>query len=159
MKTITLTFLACAGLAFTAAAQDYDLVILDGRVMDPETMFDAVANVGIKNGRITAITKDKISGKETINAKGLVVAPGFIDTHYHATDPFGQRLGVADGITTAMDLEHGALNVGAWYEKKSKEGQLLNYGAAAMMAAARMQVHDPEVKLEAPTTSRRSSRK
>ena len=71
----------CVGMLSVAHAQDYDLVINGGRVMDPETMYDDIANVGIKGGRIAAITKDKITGKETINAKGLVVAPGFIDTH------------------------------------------------------------------------------
>lgn len=63
----------------SAFAQDYDLVINNGRVIDPETMYDDIANVGIKDGKIAAITKDKISGKETINAKGLMVSPGFIE--------------------------------------------------------------------------------
>ena len=62
----------------TLFAQDYDLVITGGRVIDPETLYDDVANVGIKDGRIAAITKEKISGRETVKAKGLVVAPGFI---------------------------------------------------------------------------------
>ena len=66
-----------------SAQQIYDVVILNGRVMDPETLFDDVANVGIKDGRIATITKQQIKGKETINAEGHVVSPGFIDTHYH----------------------------------------------------------------------------
>jgi N-acyl-D-aspartate/D-glutamate deacylase len=49
-------------------AQDYDVVILGGRVMDPETMFDAVRNVGIKDGKIVTITKDGITEKETVDA-------------------------------------------------------------------------------------------
>ncbi len=40
-----------------AVAQDYDVVILNGRVMDPETMFDDIANVGVKDGKIVAIRK------------------------------------------------------------------------------------------------------
>jgi hypothetical protein len=132
------------------ASTEFDVVILNGRVMDPETNFDGIRNVGIKDGIIGLITEEDIKGKETIDATGHVVAPGFIDTHFHATDPFGQRIGVADGITTAMDLEHGALHVGEWYDQKTKQGQLLNYGTSAMMIGARLLVHDPEVNLDGP---------
>ena len=69
--------------------------------------------------RIAVITQKKITGKETIDAKGLVVAPGFIDTHFHWTRPIGYKLALRDGVTTAMDLEAGdwmtliCTNVGA----------------------------------------------
>jgi len=138
------------GTSSSALAQSYDLVINNGRVMDPETMYDDIANVGVKDGRIVAITKDKITGKETIDAKDLVVAPGFIDTHFHAIDPFGTKLGVADGITTGMDLESGAMPVGEWYTRREKAGSQVNYGATVGMGAARMKVHDPEVKFDVP---------
>jgi len=150
MKVIKLAILAFAGLAFSAFAQDYDLVILNGRVMDPETMFDGVANVGIKGGRITAITKEKISGKETINAKGHVVAPGFIDTHYHATDVFATKMALRDGVTTGMDVEAGSWNVKQWYDDKAASGWQVNYGTVASMLYARIAVHDPEAGLSAP---------
>ena len=91
--------------------QEFDIVILNGRVMDPETNFDAVRNVGIKDGKIALITEETIKGKETIDAEWHVVAPGFIDTHYHTTDLFGAKLGLADGITTAMDFPHTSLSV------------------------------------------------
>jgi N-acyl-D-glutamate deacylase len=70
-------------LATHAFAAEYDLVINNDRVMDPETMFDGIANVGIRDGAIAVITKAKITGNETIDATGLVVAPGFIDIHAH----------------------------------------------------------------------------
>jgi len=133
-----------------AFAQQYDLVITNGRVMDPETMYDAVANVGIKDGRIAVITGKSITGKEIINATGLVVAPGFIDTHFHAVDPFASKLAAADGITTGMDLEAGASPVGEWYAQREKTGWQINYGTTSSLAVARLRVHDPELKINAP---------
>lgn len=138
------------------AAESYDLVINDGRVMDPETNYDSIANVGIKDGRIAVITKAKITGKETINAKGLVVAPGFIDTHFHSVDPFATKLVVADGVTTGMDLENGASPVGDWYAKKDKSGWQVNYGTTSNLAVTRMRVHDPEVKFHGPVDASNS---
>jgi len=142
-----------ATLSTPLHAQSYDLVINGGRVMDPETMYDAIANVGVRDGRIVAITKEKITGKETIDAKGLVVAPGFIDTHFHAVDPFGTKLGVADGITTGMDLETGAMPVRDWYASREKNGNQVNYGTTSCLARARMEVHDPELKIEGTVDS------
>jgi N-acyl-D-glutamate deacylase len=136
--------------ATTLFAQDYDLVINGGRVIDPETMYDDVANVGIKDGRIAIITKQKITGRETIKAKGLIVAPGFIDTHYHATDVFASKMALRDGVTTGMDLEAGSFNVKGWYDEKAKSGWQVNYGTSASLLYSRMAVHDPETELDAP---------
>jgi len=133
--------LTCVGLAFTAAAQDYDLVILNGRVMDPETQLDAVRNVGIKNGRIEAVTEKKITGRQSIEAKGLVVAPGFIDTHIHGMDPYGLKLLARDGLTTALEIEVGAYPVEDFYNQFAGKTQL-NYGASVSHAWARMAVLD-----------------
>ena len=80
-------YLVAATLGHRAHAQDYDVVIINGRVMDPETGFDQVANVGISNGWITAITTDTLNGAETIDATGHVVAPGFIDLEQHSIAP------------------------------------------------------------------------
>jgi hypothetical protein len=51
-------------------AKDYDLVILHGRVMDPESGLDAVRNVGVKDGKIAKVTEKDIKGKKTIDATG-----------------------------------------------------------------------------------------
>ncbi|MCA9452307.1 MAG: hypothetical protein KC584_06725, partial [Nitrospira sp.] len=149
-QVLALGIALALGISTPVLAADYDLVINNGRVMDPETMHDDIANVGIKDGRISVITKDKITGRETINAKGLVVAPGFIDTHFHAVDPFASKLAVADGITTGMDLEAGASRVGEWYANKKKSGWQLNYGTTTSMAMARLLVHDPELVINEP---------
>src|SRR5262245_27988730 len=56
----------------------YDLVIRGGRVMDPETGLDAVRDVGISGDRIAKISERPLDGARVIEAKGLIVAPGFI---------------------------------------------------------------------------------
>jgi N-acyl-D-glutamate deacylase len=131
--------------AMPALAQDYDVVINNGRVMDPETNFDGVRNVGIKDGRIVAITKDAIKGKETINAKGHVVAPGFIEGHQHATDQFSRKVNLRDGLTTQMDFESGAGDIAKWYAEAEGKTQS-NYGMVVLATLARVSVLDgPEI--------------
>jgi N-acyl-D-glutamate deacylase len=136
---------ACGLLAaaIPAAAEDYDLVILNGRVMDPETKYDAVANVGVKNDRIAVITQDQISGKESIDATGKVVAPGFIDTHNHWQRTMGYKIALRDGVTTSFDLEYGTLGnrVAEWYAERAGKTQM-NYGTASSHEAARSEVLD-----------------
>jgi len=130
-------------LVVPAMAADYDLVINNGRVMDPETNHDAVANVGIKDGKIAVITKNKIKGKETIDATGLVVAPGFIDGHQHCLEPYAYRLMVRDGRTTIMDLEIGAFGekVDEWYKRREGNSPI-NFGVSVAHEFARAAVLD-----------------
>jgi N-acyl-D-glutamate deacylase len=110
--------------------ETFDLVIINGRVMDPETKLDAVRNVGVKAGKIAVITEDEINGKEIINAENHVVAPGFIDMHDHNTAaPFGQKLALRDGVTTPMELEAGVYPVDTWYAYLDGKSQT-NYGAS-----------------------------
>ena len=71
--SITLMVIFSCFAAVPAQAEDYDLVILNGRVMDPGSKLDAVRNVGVKNGKIAIVTKRSIKGRETINASGHVV--------------------------------------------------------------------------------------
>jgi N-acyl-D-aspartate/D-glutamate deacylase len=94
-----------ASLTLPAMAADYDLVMLNGRVMGPETMLDAKLNVGVKDGMIAVITTEVITGKETIDATGHVVAPGMVDTHFHSLDGLSMKMAATDGVTTGMDLE------------------------------------------------------
>ena len=127
--------------ALNVEADTYDLVIMNGRVMDPETGFDATANIGISGNRIAVITEQNISGDNTIDASELVVAPGFIDTHFHWTRPIGYKLALRDGVTTAMDLEAGVYGprVNDWYEMHSGKSQV-NYGTASGHEFARTKV-------------------
>ncbi|MBY6185132.1 D-glutamate deacylase [Marinobacter hydrocarbonoclasticus] len=130
------------------ANPSYDLVILNGRVMDPETRLDAVRNVGIRQGRIAVITADPIEGKQTVDAPGLVVAPGFIDTEQHGLGPWGIKVNLRDGVTTQMDFEVGALNIDQWYAHRAGKTQA-NFGTVVGQEFARMRVHDG-LALEGP---------
>lgn len=85
-------------------------VIRNGRVICPATGHDAVADVVIENGRIAAVGPNlEVAGAGTIDASGLVVAPGFIDIHVHLREPgfehaetieTGARAAAAGGFTT-----------------------------------------------------------
>ncbi|MGH7650652.1 MAG: amidohydrolase family protein [Gemmatimonadaceae bacterium] len=121
----------------------YDRVILGGRVIDPESNFDAVRNVGLRDGRIAVVTEDEVAGRDTIDARGLVVAPGFIDVHSHGTTDETYRLQSMDGVTTTMELEVGASDVDAWYRER-RPGQRINYGVSIGHIKVRMAVmNDP----------------
>ena len=133
-KLIFFLFLALSTNA--VFAQQYDVVLEGGRVMDPETDLDAVRNVGIRDGKILRISSEPLSGRRVIHAAGLVVAPGFIDLHQHAQDIDSQRVKALDGVTMALELEIGAADVTEFL--KAKEGHsLIHYGTSASHVAAR----------------------
>ncbi len=128
----------------------YDLVINNGRVMDPETNFDAVRNVGIKDGTIALITKEKITGQKTIDATGQVVAPGFIDIHAHGQNIGDYRMQAMQGVTTMLELESGVLPIGEWYAKQAQKNLPIHYGAAAGWTFARIAAFTGEQPVSTP---------
>ncbi len=119
----------------------FDIAIVNGTVIDPETMLDDIKNVGIINGKIASITNKPIKGNQNIDATGLIVSPGFIDMHFHSIDPFGTKLGILDGVTTGGDLEAGALDVDKFYKDKENKSKM-NYMTTVAHAFARMKVLD-----------------
>lgn len=133
-----LTLLA-ALLFAPLAAQDFDVVLRGGRVMDPESGLDAVRDVGLSRGVIRAISEQPLSGATTIDARGLVVAPGFIDLHQHAQAPADYALKAQDGVTTVAELEVGAADVDAWYA--AREGKTpINFAVSVGHMQCRMVV-------------------
>jgi len=124
-------------------AADFDVIIVHGRVMDPESSLDAVRNVGIRNGKIEAVTSQPIKGRTAIDAKGLVVAPGFIDLHQHGQIPENYRAQVMDGVTSSLELEVGVPDINAWYAERAGK-TAVNYGASIGHIRVRMKVmNDP----------------
>ncbi len=135
MRKLILLFLVALSIP-SASAQQFDLVLEGGRVIDPETGLDAVRNVGIRDGKIVRISSESLNGSRVLQAAGLVVAPGFIDLHQHAQDLASQRVKALDGVTTALELEIGVPDVAQFL--KAKEGHsLIHYGTSASQVAAR----------------------
>lgn len=119
---------------------DADYTLHGGRVIDPETGFDALADVAIANGKITRIARTLSAGQQVIDATGLIVAPGFIDLHAHGHSVPADRMQAFDGVTTTLELEVGVLPVAQWYETQANRSRVLNYGAASAWVAARQTV-------------------
>ena len=121
-----------------AGSGTFDLVLDNGRVIDPETGLDGVRSVGIRDGRIAAISPTPLQGRTVLDARGLVVAPGFIDLHAHGQQLPAARMQAFDGVTTALELEGGILPVSAAYDSVSREGRPINYGFSASWLFARI---------------------
>jgi len=131
----------CA-FAMTAGAQQYDIVISGGRVIDPETHLDAARDVGIVGGKIAAVSLSRLSGKSVVDAHGLVVTAGFIDMHQHGQTPENYALKARDGVTTALEMEVGASPIAGWYEQRQGKA-VINFGASAGHIPVRMSImHD-----------------
>jgi hypothetical protein len=117
---------SCLRPAGVPDVRPLDAVVLHGRVIDPESGLDAVRNVGIRDGRIVAVSTAPLQGRDTIDATGLVVAPGFIDTD---TYPENAELQLLDGVTTGLSLLVGTADVEAWYAARA--GRMpIHYGVA-----------------------------
>ena len=143
MKQIIFAAVMVTALFLVGSAQaqkfEFDLVLANGRVMDPESNLDAVRYVGIREGKIAAISTRPLSGRTVIDVKGLVIAPGFIDLHSHGQDDENYRYKARDGVTTALEMEVGVSPVAAWYS--GREGKaLINFGATVGHIPAKMAV-------------------
>lgn len=97
--------LATFGLPGRARAQDVDVLIRGGRVIDPASNLDTVADVAIRAGRIAAVGPGlPASGAARIvDATGLVVTPGLVDVHAHARDAAAPRVMLSQGVTSLVD--------------------------------------------------------
>lgn len=120
------------------AADNYDVVLSGGRVIDPETGLDGVRNIGINDNKIAIITEEALTGDEQLNVKGLVVSPGFIDMHAHGQTILSGRVQAFDGVTTALELESGTFPVDEFYRIRAEEGRPINYGASVNWLSTRI---------------------
>jgi len=134
-----LTLIAAAAVTACSNAPTYDIVVANGRVMDPESGLDSVRNIGIRGGQIEAISAATLKGTRVIDATGHVVAPGFIDLHEHGQQEESYGMMVRDGVTSALELEAGTAAVAPWYAARDG-GQIVNYGVSIGHMQVRMKV-------------------
>jgi N-acyl-D-aspartate/D-glutamate deacylase len=146
--------LSAASLTLPGAGAErpFDLVIRGGRVMDPESGLDVVREVGVRDGRIAAIDAGPLEGRAVIDARGLVVAPGFIDLHAHGQDAENYALRAADGVTAALELELGTADVDRFYA--AREGRApIHFGASVGHIPVRMAVMGDPGEFLPPATA------
>ena len=130
---------AMLGACATQPPTTYDLVVANGRVIDPESGLDGVRHVGIAGGKIAVVSETPLQGTRVVDASRHVVAPGFIDLHEHGQQEESYRMMVRDGVTSAFELEVGTGDVAQWY-KAREAGQIVNYGVSIGHIPARMKV-------------------
>lgn len=131
---------ACTHRVSRADERIHDVVILGGTVVDPETDLEAVRNVGIDGDRITRVSDALLRGRTTIDATGLIVAPGFIDIHSHGQFVPNNWVQAFDGVTTVIEGEGGSFPTALGYDATTAEGRPLNFGFACAWAGARAEV-------------------
>ncbi len=122
------------GTSEISAAEPFDVILTGGRVIDPETKLDAIREVGIRKGQIVAVSATSLSDQlknngVLIDAKGLVVAPGFIDLHAHGMSPKAFEYRAMDGVTTALELEWGYPRIREFLRSRSGKARI-HYGVS-----------------------------
>jgi dihydroorotase len=99
-------FFITVGLMANAAvrAQEIDMLIKGGHVIDPKNKIDGKMDVAIKDGKIFQVAADipASSAKKTVNASGLYVSPGFIDMHVHVFAGTEEQSFTGFGITNGF---------------------------------------------------------
>lgn len=136
MKTVSVSMIAL--LMCGTAVLANDIVIMGGRVIDPETGLDAIRNLAIDDGKIVAISEFSLDGDIVVDAAGHVVSPGFIDMHAHGTSLPAMRMQVMQGVTTVLELESGVLPIRDWYGMLEAQQTPINYGASAAWTFGRI---------------------
>jgi N-acyl-D-aspartate/D-glutamate deacylase len=146
-RLLLFVLISFPALATAQRVAPLDVVLVNGRVVDPETNLDAVRAVGIKAGHIVSVGTGVPPARDTVDVKGLVVAPGFIDLHSHGQDSINYQFMAHDGVTTALELEIGTYPVAPWYAKRAGRS-LINFGVSASHPGARHAMLDHDSTAE-----------
>ncbi len=132
-------------LHFTLHAAEFDIVLRDGRVVDGSGKPAFEADVAVRGGRIVAVGKVAGKGDREINARGLVVVPGFIDVHTHAEEvdeqPRAENF-VRMGVTTVVLGNCGSsrLDLGKYFTELARTNVSVNVASLIGHGTVRREV-------------------
>lgn len=119
-------------------AKPYDIVIKGGTIYNPSTDHELENyNIGIIGSKIKRITKDPLTGVEEIDAKGMVISPGFVDLISYDPNYIGIELKVLDGVTSNLAMHGGTEDADSWYRAWGNNSVLTNFGASSFVTRQR----------------------
>lgn len=113
----------------------YDIVINGGTIIEPKTESQTVGNIGIKDGKISVVTRERLKGREEIDARDRIVCPGFVDIHSHISFPlYPVWLSAKQGITTSLSGNCGLtpmMPIRDYLDKMEQSGYPINFATLA----------------------------
>ena len=107
----------------------FDVAINNGTLVDPDLKTSFRGSIGITDGKLAEITTDKLVGKKTINASGLIVSPGFIDIHGHVDgEDYCGELSLRQGVTTTIGGNCGLspIDMNTFFDEQDRKGFVIN---------------------------------
>ncbi|MCL2580383.1 MAG: amidohydrolase family protein [Oscillospiraceae bacterium] len=125
----------------------FDLAIIGGTLIDPVTRRLIPANVYLKEGKVAEVSRQAYEAKETVDACGMYVSPGFIDIHGHidGNRAMGELL-ARQGVTTVINgnCGFGQKDFPAYFDKLEKSGFVLNQSQLAGGTTVRERAGQPD---------------
>ncbi|HXI23667.1 MAG TPA: D-aminoacylase [Pyrinomonadaceae bacterium] len=154
VSAVAFSFLQFASAANTQTGNKLDVLILHGKVIDGSGKGARKADVGIRGDRIMFVgdaKKFRIEATRTIDATGMIVAPGFIDPHTHTLGDLtndqtkSNQAYLMQGVTTVITGNDGGsvLNVGELLNRWEKQGIGTNAALLAGFGTIRGKVLGP----------------
>ena len=138
----------------------FDVAINGGRLIDPASGLDAVASIGVTAGTVTAVFVQNdpaeplptLGATTVIDARGLVVAPGFIDILSYSPNGYGEWYKVADGVTSNLGMHGLDSRAGPWFEARPDGSSPVHFGGAYDNATVRANLGlEPYDSADTPT--------
>lgn len=148
----------CAPAVRTPGRRRFDLVIRGGTVFDGTGAAGIGADVGIARGRVAAVGRALAAGAQEIDARGLAVAPGFVDVHSHADgtlfeDPRAESV-IRQGITTVVVGQDGSSPpppaLPSWFERIDALPSAVNVATMVGLGTVRAMVIGGEAREATP---------